>query len=152
MKERRFKPFDKILVKKKREGAVWRPEIFAGYDASGFMICGLTIMRPEDWDVIPYEGNEHLYNSDIEFEEDIKLEEGEFIICNHDIDILEKGHGFMTQFCYAVDDLIYTGSKRNLANDEWAFCIRLSDFDVKGSNIKNILYARNGKIYRWKEQ
>ena len=208
-KHKQFKPFDKILVKDNNY-AMWMSDFYQFYNEErGQHLSMLKDYWLDDFEILPYEGNEHLvgtndepkvplseketqdaywancseeekknlrssynefykndkrgraileqfcgkHNLQVELEEDIKLEEGEWLIANDREYPLKIGHGSLGR-CIGVEGNTFVeynpfGGKGLKYN----YAIRLKDFNPNDmeETRKHILYVRNGKIIRYKE-
>ena len=143
--EKKFKPFEKVLVKDHEE--VWQPDLYGFWDKCRGRHQTIVNSVNDD-DILPYEGNEYLIGTTDEPEEEIRLEEGEIIFCTDmtDEDSIDKN------LCL-LQLRRYKGIRGNNTFDgEWPHAIRFSDFnpnDVEAIKDK-ILCVKNGKVVKYK--
>lgn len=72
-----FKPFDKVIFRPKDESYMWICGLFSNYDGNGANIIGYeNVLSFDEYNILPYEGNEHLVGTADE------PEEGEWIVCS----------------------------------------------------------------------
>lgn len=153
---KQFKPFDKVLVRNEyNDGNKWTVDLYSHYSDDHHVCVGMPLAK--DNDILPYEGNEHLVGTTDEPEEEIKLEEGEWVMvsdenslfpCNWELRYF--GYTDETRFrAYYTELQIATRSSRTI---KWKYAIRFSDFnpyDMEETK-KHILYIKNGKVVRYK--
>lgn len=155
--EKKFKCKDEILLKNKEaEYAMWFYAIFSNYCKNNtfITISGGITYDLDFFDILPYEGNEHLVGTTdepYEDDEEIKLEKGERIICNDDVNLLIQGVGFLTTFSYGDGDTFRTGKSR-FVEEEYNYAIKFSDFNPNSMEATKakILSIKGGKIVRYK--
>lgn len=144
--EKKFKPFDKVLVRDHEE--VWQPDFYCFWDKCRDRHQTMNDALVTDDDLLPYEGNEHLVGTtDKPDEEEVRLEEGEYCFFCDNVDqsaeiwifdkfksIRRKGFG------------LYSGLDSALA-------VRFSDFNPNDmeETRKHILCVKDGKIIRFKD-
>lgn len=148
-KHKEFKPFDKVLVRCE-VGYRWCPALYAFYDGEYHVTTDSN--GYEDNDILPYEGNEDLVGTTDEPDEEVKLEEGEWLMCSivgssstpFDYEFgkfinIENGHNYIRIQHY------------NEIRHAYLF-IRFSDFSPKDmeETKKHILCVKNGKIVKYK--
>ena len=150
--EKKFKAFDKVLVKR-HLCQEWMCDMYSHYNENSEKSyhSTLTLWEVKDEDIPPYEGNEHLVGTTDEPDEEIKLEKGEKIICNNDVNLLIQGVGFLTTLSYIHGDTFYTGKSRFVEAD-YNYAIKFCDFNSNDmeETKKHILCVKNGKIIRYK--
>ena len=149
-KHKQFKPYDRVLV---REGKKWpwratfyshfNPITYHHYTTSGAPIN----------DILPYEGNEGLVGTTDEPDEEVKLEEGEWMMCSI------AGSSF-TPFDYEFGKFVNIENEHNYIRIQhyneirhaYLF-IRFSDFNPSDmeETRKHILHIKNGKLVKYKE-
>ena len=144
--KKQFKPFDRILVRDRGE---WTPDIYSYYSKSYNQHWCLSFGWLEDEaNILPYEGNEHLVGTTDSPDEEVRLEEGEWILPADIIRVYEKVvNCIIRQFDYAEGDLFKCKN-----SSAWALAIRLKDFNPSDmeETRKHILCVKNGKIVRYK--
>lgn len=148
----KFNCKDDVIYRPKGESAyIWVYGIFSHYDGNGAYIIGADeVLNLSEYDILPLAGNQHLVGTSDMPEEEVKLEKGEQIICNNDVELLKAGIGFLTTFAYNDIDAFFTGKTR-FVNDEFRYVIKFSDFNLNDleETKKHILYVRNGKIIKY---
>lgn len=139
-----FKPFDKVLTK---YGNVWIADTYSNYIQSEEL--HLTYRGAfRDYEILPYEGNEHLVGTPNEPEEEIKLQEGEWIVAFDNLEKFNKGEaGAIRLFRHILENWFQTDGW------SWNYAIRFSDFNPNDmeETRKHILCVKNGKVVRYKE-
>ena len=150
---KQFKPFDKVIFRPKDESYMWICGLFSNYDGKGANIIGNEDVLPfDEYDILPYEGNENLAGTTDEPEDAIMLEEGEWLIVYDLLDSVGKTSA-ITRF-KKIEKIC--GQKQFIANDGtwWLFAIRFSDFNPNDmeETKKHILCVKNGKVVRYKDE
>lgn len=146
METKKFKPFDKVIVRDHEE--VWQPDFYCFWDK-----CRdrhQTMMNNSiDDDLLPYEGNEHLVGTTDEPDEEVKLEEGELVVYFECVEYLESMDIFLARFDGIANNLIKVKSD---CMQKWKFAIRFSDFNPNDmeETKKHILCVKNGRIVKYK--
>ena len=150
-KHKIFKPFDKVLIKLDYDSLIWHADFYSHYDKHSGDHNTVSSWSVEDKDILLYEGNEYLLGTTDNPEEEVKLEKGERIICNDNIELLMDGIGFLTTFVYNDENTFYTG-KSTFVNGDYNYAIRFADFNPNDmeETRKYILCVKNGKIVRYK--
>lgn len=151
MKEKQhkqFKAFDKVLV---REGGIWTPDIYSRYSENKNKHWCISFGWLDEDNIITYEGNEGLVGTTDEPEEEIKLEEGEFIMVA-DINIISQYEWTLKRFA-GVFKCKFKANALDEATYNWRYAIRFSDFNPNDmeETRKHIMCVRNGRIVRYKE-
>lgn len=84
-------------------------------------------------------------------DEEVKLEKGERIVCNNDVELLMEGVGFITTYSFLSTDVFFTGTGRFIHAD-YNYAIRFSDFnpDDMEETKNHILCVMNGKVLKYK--
>lgn len=152
-KHKKFKPYDRVLVRDSEDK--WQIDFYSHW--SGGLSQHVTLafgdgLKIDDKDILPFEGNEHLVGTTDEPEEEIKLEEGEWIIANDRDYPLEIGHGSLGK-CIRVEGNTFV--ERSPFGDnglKYFYAIRLKDFnpnDIEETK-KHILCVKNGKVVKYK--
>lgn len=144
--KKEFKAFDKVIVKSQTDD-YWTCDLYSHLNED--MGTHETISRIDlyDNDILPYEGHEHLVGSDQNPDEEVRLEEGEFLICFDCMDYFEA-----KDFCLSPFNALRESTVRTKDGNNWSLFIRFSDFnsnDMEETKAK-ILCVRNGKIVRYK--
>lgn len=148
-KHKEFKPFDKVLVRTDFYPK-WSVDYYSHYDYKINFHETIGAVVKKDDDILPYEGNEHLVGTTNVPEEEVKLEEGECLMCSHTPNVrvcswcLRK-YIKTTDSGFYVDDAI-------TATQVLTYAIRFSDFNPNDmeETLKHILCVKNGKILRYK--
>ena len=149
METKNFKCKDEVIYR--IPGGEWYYGIFSHYKSQGLHLKTAVIngnhYNLETVDILPYEGNEHLVGTTDSPEEEVRLEEGETLLCTskNGLSLIDEG---LDVFHLRRYKSIHT----NLFNGEWSFAIKFSDFnpnDMEETKAK-ILCVKNGKIVRYK--
>lgn len=149
MKHKIFKPFDKVLVRD-LNNSKWHCAIYSHFDEPHHY-TSYPYPKKDEY-ILPYEGNEHLISTTDEPEEEITLEQGEWILVSSFYDRLSEGIGVTRKYYKTGDNVIYTKD----VDDEiyhFGFCIPFKYFSPNNMKEikKRILCVKNGKIVRYKE-
>lgn len=142
-----FKPFDKVIFKYKNKSYIWVCGFFSNYEDGDIYLIGNDVaFSLDEYDILPYEGNEHLVGTTNEPEEEVKLEEGEVIIVFDAYNRFFDGVSCVRKFTRVLNTVFET----NAAN--WSFAIRFSDFNPNDmeETKKHILCVKNGKVVKYK--
>lgn len=150
-KHNTFKPFDKVLV---RVGAAneWECDFYSHYvEGNGYPHKTLG-WRIKDENILPYEGNEHLLGTSDEPEEEIKLEEGEWVMVCDFPEQFDAGWN-VRQFKLIQEKRIYVTDRYECVYANYTYAIRFKDFNPNDmeETRKHILCVKNGKIIRYKK-
>lgn len=150
---KQFKPFDKVLARKENridDKPCWKADIFSHIDEDGFYVTiGLGCVTKDD--IIPYEGNEYLLGTFDEPEEEVKLEEGEWVMVCDNRSILPEEWLLRHYYGYCNNGIrIFNNLTTGLCT--WKYTIRFSDFNPNNisETLKHVLCVENGKIVRYK--
>ena len=144
--EKKFKTFDRVIIRLGNK--IWKADLYSHYDEIPGLHKVVSGKQVGSNDILPYEGNEHLVGTTDEPDEEVRLEEGEWIIPADKVGVFEKVvNCIIRQFDYVEDDLFKC--KDSAA---WAFAIRFSDFNPNDmeETKKKILCVKNGKVIRYK--
>ena len=149
-KHKEFKPFDKVLVLLGTE-KVWTCDLYSHYDNE--YKCHRTFkgyLLPDE-EILPYEGNEHLVGTTDEPDEDVKLEEGEWIMVANDYTAIAQWYS-VRQYYKIDNSLSLFRTKIGKTEGTWVFAIRFSDFNPNDmeETKKHILCVKNGKVVKYK--
>lgn len=151
IKHKQFTPYARVLVRDAEDK--WQIDFYSHWSNEKEQHITLAYgdgLRIEDADILPYEGHEDLLGTTQEPEEEIELEEGEWIIGIqlYDLnDFLEgKIYGCMSPFQGF-------GNRFELSGISTSYAIRFSDFNPADmeETRRHILCIKNGKIIRYKE-
>lgn len=156
-KHKQFNAFDRVLTKNSNDK--WRVDFYSHFDDesnSHHTLCYQLYGTP-DKDILPYEGNEHLVGSDQEPDEEIKLEEGEWVA--YIIGEVNYKRWAVGKF-HSLDNPI-AGERRfqmkPISEKAGLYCeservVRFSDFNPNDmeETKKHILCVKNGRIIRYK--
>lgn len=142
--EKKFKSFDKILVRDQEE--VWQPDLYGFWDKCRDRHQTMMNNSIVDEDILPFEGNEHLVGTTDEPEEEIRLEEGEW--CMFAPGTYDNARDwFLRQFVQIRETVFVV-----VGGGYWSFAIRFKDFDPNNmeETKKHILCVKDGRIVRYK--
>ena len=147
---KQYKPFDRILV---REGGEWTPDIYSYYNENKNKHWCLSFGWLEEDQILPYEGNEHLVGTTDEPEEEIKLEEEEWLMVSSSDDFLPCDWQLYKFVGLDESDDYLLANKYVWRPSKWEYAIRFSDFNPNDweETKKHILCVKNGKVVRHKE-
>lgn len=151
--EKKFKCKDEVIYRSKIEygNHHWTYGIFSHYEHYQdvtFASLGCLSLNINDWDILPYEGNENLVGTSDSPDEEMILEEGELIIVSsNDSRILSECLGILERF-KEVDENRFISKDY----DKYEYAIRFRDFDPSNmeETRKHILAVKNGRIIRYK--
>ena len=160
--EKEFKCKDEVIYRsKKYEYPIWTYGIFSHYEHRGgntyAVISGNNGHDVMMWDILPYEGNEHLVGKtvDVEHVEEVVLEQGEWLM----VFFHPKYIPFdccLRKFEGIEDGNIKVYNDNNNKKSNWLYAIRFSDFNIEDidETRKHILYVDNNRIVKrqWKEK
>lgn len=139
---KQFNPFDKVLIRP--YGLTWKCALYSHKDKRGIhhMVHGDMV---NDRNIITYESNEHLINTDGKPEEEITLAEGELIICSNSTIALKEGIGLVSHYSDIRNEGIILKN-----NTSYYFCIPMSKYnpDNLAETRKWILAVKNGKLVK----
>lgn len=154
-KHKTFKPFDKVLVKDLTDGR-WTPDLYSYYDDSRNLHWSIGCGWVPDENILFYEGNENFAGRVEEPDEEVRLEEGEYIIYNI---IGNINSSLVNEYALGVFLGIDKTSSKGYASIKTYYGIRqahafikFSDFDPSNmeETKKHILCMKDGKIVRYK--
>lgn len=144
---KQFNAFDKVLVKHHTD-SIWNIDFYSHYNNK--YKCHETYsasIQNEDR-ILPFEGNEHLVGTTDEPEEEVKLEEGEWVMA----------FLYISDFPFECHLRKFESTKKEHIKAQdgswspiWPYCIKFSDFnpnDIEETK-KHILCVKNGKIVRY---
>ena len=154
--EKKFKPFERVITRFRDKN--WMCDLYSHYNAKinrhvTFGFCYLA-----DDCILPYEGNEHLVGTTDSSDEEVRLEEGEWV-AYYDEDDKEFKHWKIGAFKEFVTDPqgggffeINTYPKSEHCNFVNQKIVRFSDFNPNDmeETKKHILCVKNGKVIRYK--
>lgn len=144
-KHKQFNAFDKVLVRDSYDK--WDCDIYSHYDKDEKKHLSIGFGWVLDNDILPYEGNEALVGTTDEPEEEIKLEEGEWIV------VFDKEEMYYPPYFIGKFSGLHANMFITNESCERELAIPLSGFnpnDMKETK-KHILCVRNGKIVKYKE-
>lgn len=151
-KHKQFKPFDRVLVRD--INPYWSCDLYSHYNSDAGTHETSVLRRVEDKDILPYEGNEHLVGTTDEPEEEIKLEEGEWLIANDRVYLLEIGYGSLGKYIEVKGNIFVECSPFGGNGIKYDYAIRLKDFNPEDmeETSRHILCVKNGKVVRFHEK
>ena len=149
--EKKFKCKDEVIFRRKisfGNGTLytWDYGVVTYEDKGIIHLVGGIYVSYREYDILPYEGNEHLVGTpDSPYGErmEVELEEGEIIFASNDRNMLYDCIGVLERFKEV------SGNKFVSYNyDKYDFAIRFSDFNPKDmeETEKHILCVKNGRI------
>ena len=152
--EKKFKPFEKVLVRS-LANPKWSCDLYSHYnveESTHDTVCFRTI---KDENLLPYEGNEHLVGTSDEPEEEVMLEKGEWIMCSMIWHELIRGYCHSRKF-------VRTGTSQFICSEDTEdgkvehicnYAIRFKEFDPSNmeETQKHILCVKNGIVIRYKD-
>ena len=153
-----FKPFDKVLVKATFENDFdyegWSYDLYSHWDSNTNSHICIGSAKISDNNILPYEGNEHFVGTTDEPEEEVKLEEGEWILCTNIHTAFNKGSG-LRKFRKIKNGLIFVQDIICVDDDTpFKYAIPFKDFNPSDmeETKKHILCVKNGKVVRYKPE
>ena len=160
---KKFKPFEKVLIRLSNNEDFWEPSFFRYYETSydSYVTMNGTV---KEYNIVPYEGYEYLIG--VYKEEDSKeqesindeepiIKENEYVIASTDYKFIKEACcGRLLRFCYVnkKDNTIICYDPSNDPNiggrTAWYYVLPLSKFDPKDINkSRNYIYGvRNGNL------
>lgn len=151
-KHKHFRPYDRVLVRDSENR--WQIDFYSHWSKEHGRYITLAYGNEfliTDGDVLPFEGNEHLVGTSDEPEEEIRLEEGEWLMVSDFIEGIKCMYFTSSKF-EKIDESLFR-VKLRLGSMYYKYAIRASDYipgDMEESK-KKILCVKNGKIIRYKE-
>lgn len=146
-----FKPFEKVLVKDVM--GVWYCAFYSHWSDEYKTHNFTSLVTAWDKDILPYEGNEHLVGTTDEPEEEIKLEEGEWVMYAF------GGLVSIYPLDYMLGEFIKINEGDNTITIQDSNAVRGSSKFIKFSYFnpsdmeetkKHILCVKNGRIVKYK--
>ena len=148
METKKFNAFDKVIIKSQIDEC-WSCDLYSHLDKDTGMHETINRCGLKDEDILPYEGNEELVGKTDSPEEEVRLEEGEWIICFGNMSDVEEDDDYcLAKFIRVQEAKIYASNKI-----KWDYAIRFKDFDPSNmeETRKHILEVRNGKIVKYRQ-
>ena len=149
--EKKFKCKDEVIFRCKIEygNQHWTYGIFSHYEYhqdDTFASLGCLSLNINDWDILPYEGNEYLVGTTNEPETEVRLEEGELLLVADSEDRVIDCISAVRKFVKVLITVFVTNG------GNWSLAIRFRDFDPSNmeETRKHILCVKNGKIVRYR--
>ena len=151
METKKFKPFDKVLVKALTDEK-WTPDLYSYYDDIKNLHWCIGGGWASDDAILPYEGNEHLVGTTDEPDEEVRLEVGEYIMASDFIGGMEEGECSFGRFIGIKDESFIQESYQYTGGLTYKYAIRFKDFnpDDMEETRKHILCVKNGRIVKYK--
>lgn len=146
-KHKEFKAFDKVLVRD--DYNEWYCGFYSHWSNAENNHALTSTGHYKDDNILPYEGNEHLVGTTDEPDEEVKLEEGEYIVCFDDMQYCDSIHSFgLVKFTIVNHNLFYTSDI-----NAWKYAVRFYDFNPNDmeETFRHILCVKNGKIVKYKK-
>lgn len=152
MEQIKFKPFDRVIVKRKEKCNLWICAEFSHYNGNFIVLVGGYEYNASMFDILPFAGNEYLVGTSDMPEEEVKLVEGEIIVVFDSIEnLLNVDFCSVRKFLYTCDNAFTTNANILFTNSNtWKYAIRFSDFnhnDIEETR-KHILCVKDGKIVK----
>lgn len=148
-KHKKFQPYDRVLVR--GHNPIWKPDLYAYWNESidAHQVIGFGTVL--DGYILPYEGNEYLVGTADEPEEEVKLKEGEWLICSDTPNVKECSWR-LRKYIKTTDTGFYV-EEAITATQVLTYAICFSNFNPNDmeETRKHILCVKNGKIVRYKE-
>lgn len=153
--EKKFKCKDEILFKyTEHESAVWMYAVFSSYskDNTAFIVSGGLRYNLDSYDILPYEGNEHLVGTTNSPDEEVRLEKGEWILTSDYIKGIKDGYCNGGRFI-RIEGASFVIRTYMSPGECYTYAIRFKDFNPNDmeETKKHILCVRNGRIIRYKD-
>lgn len=153
--EKKFKTFERVIIRPKDKSDIWICGLFDNYyDKEIKVIIGnkYYMLLSDKYEFLAYEGNEELVGTSNEPEEEIRLEQGEYIIASDNIYGLKIGYGNTGRFV-GIKDGMFLKSAFERYGVEYEYAIPFKDYDPSNmeETRKHILVVKNGKIIRYKD-
>lgn len=149
---KQFKPFDKVLVKD--SNGKWKIDLYSHFEneSNGHHTLSYSIYRVLNKEIIPYEGNEYLVGTYNDPEEEVILEEGEWVMVGNLINSSLPEEWMLREYCRVNTDNIETFNNSSCEFQHWPCAIKFSNFNPNNmeETRKHILQVRNGKIVKYK--
>ena len=153
--EKKYKPFDKVIARFRDKN--WMCDLYSHYNTKINRHVTLGFPDLEDDCILPYEGNEHLVGRGDEPDEEVRLEEGEWVVYIIGEDDFKK---WAIGRFDSLDNPI-TGERKfqmkPISERAGFYCvsekvIKFSDFNPNDMEAtkKHILCVKNGRIVRYK--
>lgn len=148
--EQKFKCKDEVIYQGANQGSKWKYGIFSHYGHNCIEIVGGTL-NTNYFKVLPYKGNEHLVGTTDSPEEEIKLNEGDIIICADTLDYIANGVGAICKYVSISSNgrlinVMFTEDSRSY----YKYCVPYSKFNINDleATKKEILKVENGKLVK----
>lgn len=152
-KYKKFQPFDKVLVRVSASNR-WECSFYSYYDDEDNEYSHRTFHYCiKDENILPYKGNEHLVGTTDEPEEEVELEEGEYVMVCDDRSILPEEWRIRKYDGYGNGGIkVFNNVSNDIGN--WYYAIRFKDFDPSNmeETQKHILHIKYGKLVRFIEE
>ena len=154
METKKFKCKDEVIYRDKNiEEYEWTYGIFShSYKDDGrewYVINGEHLSLKQ-WDILHYEGNEHLVGTQDEPETEVKLEKEYIFVCDRITSLVEEWSLRNFDGCWNGLIQAFNNAKATLCGYKYA--IRCSDFNPNDmeETRKHILCVKGGKVVKYK--
>lgn len=141
--ESKFKPFDKVLMRRRETPAsVWQPFFFSYEGQTTYGMVGGSCYDKRLHELIPFEGNESLIGTNIPIV--TRPTKGEFCIFSDSADKLRNGLGVVD-----ILDSMGDHSFKTASEEEFIFCIPFELFksiDTRRDRDQAILFLKDGQL------
>ena len=155
--EKKFKAFDRVIIKD--SDGIWQIDFYS-YQDSDDLHHVMTYGESNSFineDILPYEGNEHLVGRVDEPDEEVRVEEGEWIMVNDYTDA-QPHNWYLRIFSeanYSRFRVYITPEHMRISSESeisYQYAIRFSDFNPNDmeETKRHILVVKNGRIIRYK--
>lgn len=147
-KEKTFEPFERVILKNKKEG-FWFCEIFCHENEAYYFAIGNRPYLKESFYILPFSGNEHLVGTNDIPEEEVELKEGDLVVVSDSIDYITKGLGNIRNVQRINDKCICISY-----SEFYKYCIPFSQFNPNDmeETKKHILCVNNGRLVRYNNE
>lgn len=152
---KKFKSFERVLVRVRMDAPlIWVCSFYSHLDNDG---CHVTIGGQiyDDKDILPYEGNESLVGITYSPDDEVEVEEGEWVMVCDDIKDY-SGEWQLRQFMYPQGNEAMIQSLRFAYGDVtgYKYFILFSNFrpNDMDETLKHVLCVKNDKIFKYSIQ
>lgn len=150
--EKKFKCKDEVLIRYNRgEKSEWAYGIVSHETKDYIVLCGDVSFYRECYDVIPYDGNEHLVGTTDEPEEEIIINEGEYVFFAFELNLAAYEWDFgKLHLCRPNERFSIQVFSESGRMQYPKYIIPFSKFNPNDMEAtkKEILTVRNGKLVK----
>lgn len=145
--KKEFKPFDKLVIKKKGKETYWHCDLFSHEIADYIVTVGNYTYKKDDYYILPFEGNEHWIGLPFTKDELGELNIGDTIVAFDDED-----KGINTKLLVDVTRLRSVSVDRICTEGGpiYKYCIPFSQFNPNDmeETKKHVLTVKDGKLVK----